>query len=87
MICIRLVVNHDDNDADDVAIVVEITFSTDVVSVALAVLSFAVTSHVNVIASEVAFSQLNSSNDVMISPPHGFSHSLSLSLELTQPVT
>lgn len=66
MICIRLVVNHDDNDPDEVAIVVEITFAMVVACVVLGMLSFVVTSQVIAIASEVAFSILNSSNDVIM---------------------
>lgn len=68
MICIRLVVSHDDSDADDVATVVEITSSMAVVTgVELVVLSFAVIIHqVIAVASEVAFSELNSLNDVIL---------------------
>lgn len=57
MICIRLVVSHDDNDVDVVvAIVVDRTLAT--VVVALGVLSLVVTIQVIAIdASEVAFSK------------------------------
>lgn len=67
MICIRLVVSHDDNDADEVATVVEITSATIVVSdVELVVLSFDVIIHqVIAIASVVAFSEFDSLNDVI----------------------
>lgn len=68
MICIRLVVSHDDSDADDVATVVEITSSIAALTgVELVVLSFAVIIHqVIAVAPGVAFSESNSLNDVIL---------------------
>lgn len=80
MICIRVVVNHDDNDADDVATVVEIIFATDVACVENGTLSFAVASQSILITSEVAFSKLNSSNGVMIAVSLTFSQRKSVNL-------
>lgn len=75
MICILLVVSHDDNDVDVdavVAIVVDIiTLAMVVVTrvVSLCVLSFiAIIQVIAIDASEVAFSKMYSSNDVIILP-------------------
>lgn len=71
MICMRLVVSHDDNDVDVDAVVENITLATVVVArvVAFAVLLFIVAIQVIAIdSSEVAFSRIYSSNDVIILP-------------------
>lgn len=82
MICIRLVVSHDDNDVDEVAMVVEITSATVVVVVGLmvdmikdgtgvVVPLFDVNIHrVIAITWVVAFSEINSLSDAIPQPNH-----------------